>query len=69
MGREVMRKVQAEPGDAPARDEDRHLVHDGDGAIVMVVTDPRWVGTGRTVVDNKGNPVKQYEPFFSDTFE
>jgi RHS repeat-associated protein len=28
---------------------------------------PRWVGTGRTVFDNKGNPVKKYEPFFSPT--
>jgi len=26
----------------------------------------RWVGTGRTVLNNKGNPVKQYEPYFSD---
>ncbi|RKG71640.1 toxin [Corallococcus sp. CA054B] len=31
--------------------------------------EPRWVGTGRTVFDNKGNPVKQYEPYFSTTFE
>ena len=31
--------------------------------------DPRWVGTGRTVVDNKGNVVRQYEPFFSATEE
>jgi hypothetical protein len=30
-------------------------------------TIPRWVGTGRTVFNNKGNPVKQYEPFFSAT--
>jgi len=28
---------------------------------------PRWIGTGRTVFDNKGNPVRQYEPFFSPT--
>ncbi len=28
---------------------------------------PRWIGSGRTVFDNKGNPVKQYEPFFSET--
>ena len=27
----------------------------------------RWIGTGWTVVDNKGQPVKQYEPFFSAT--
>ena len=32
-------------------------------------SDPRWVGTGRTVFDNKGNPVKQYEPFFSSTHD
>jgi len=32
-------------------------------------TVPRWVGTGRTVFNNKGNPVKQYEPFFSATFD
>ena len=25
----------------------------------------RWVGNGRTVLNNKGNPVKQYEPYFS----
>ncbi|MFI7575646.1 SpvB/TcaC N-terminal domain-containing protein [Micromonospora sp. NPDC049497] len=25
----------------------------------------RWVGNGRTVFDNKGNPVKQYEPYFA----
>src|SRR5258708_34084163 len=28
---------------------------------------PRWIGTGRTVFDNKGNPVKKYEPYFSAT--
>ncbi len=27
---------------------------------------PRWVGTGTTIYNNKGKPVKQYEPFFSD---
>lgn len=28
---------------------------------------PRWVGSGRMVFNNKGKPVKQYEPFFSTT--
>jgi hypothetical protein len=32
-----------------------------------VESDPRWVGSGRTIFDNKGNPVKQYEPYFSST--
>lgn len=25
----------------------------------------RWIGTGRTVFDNKGNPIKKYEPYFA----
>jgi RHS repeat-associated protein len=28
---------------------------------------PRWVGSGWKIFDNKGNPVRQYEPFFSST--
>ncbi|WP_411916336.1 RHS repeat-associated core domain-containing protein [Paenibacillus polymyxa] len=28
---------------------------------------PRWVGSGWTVFNNKGKPVRQYEPFFTDT--
>ena len=61
VGREVMKKIQAEPGKA------RQL--DASGNVVDVDTAPnvRWVGTGRVVFDNKGNPVKKYEPFFSTT--
>ena len=57
-GNVVSTKVQAEPG----------LAYDV-GTSQWVHTDPRWVGSGRTVVDNKGNPVKQFEPFFSMTEE
>jgi len=60
-GHEVMRKVQAEPGDAYAID--------AHGQLVSVQASPRWVETGRTVFDNKGNPVKKYEPYFSATFD
>ncbi len=28
---------------------------------------PRWVGSGWTVFNNKGKPVRQYEPFFTGT--
>ena len=31
--------------------------------------DPRWVGTGWTIFNNKGKAVRQYEPFFSATHE
>ncbi|HUT72080.1 MAG TPA: SpvB/TcaC N-terminal domain-containing protein [Desulfatiglandales bacterium] len=32
-------------------------------------TERRWVGSGWTIYNNKGKPVKQYEPFFSPTHE
>jgi RHS repeat-associated protein len=68
-GHEVMKKIPAEPGLAPARDGNNALLHDSQGKLVLSTSSPRWVGTGRTVFDNKGNPVKQYEPFFSGTYE
>ncbi|MDI1435403.1 SpvB/TcaC N-terminal domain-containing protein [Polyangium sorediatum] len=69
LGREILKKVQAEPGPAPVRDENGGLVKDENGAVVLATASPRWVGTGRVVIDNKGNPVKQYEPFFTATHE
>lgn len=62
-GQTVMNKVQAEPGMALQENED--------GTVTEVDTTPnlRWVGNGRTMLNNKGKPVKQYEPYFSTTFE
>jgi RHS repeat-associated protein len=31
------------------------------------VQNPRWVGTGAKIYNNKGKPVRQFEPFFSAT--
>jgi Insecticide toxin TcdB middle/C-terminal region len=62
-GREAQTKVQAEPGPAPARDANGVLKCNSN----LVATDPRWLGTGRTLYNNKGKPVKKYEPFFSPT--
>ena len=66
-GRVALSKAQAEAGPAPQRDSSGKLVRDGKGALVIVPTSSRWVGTGRTVYDNKGNPVKAYEPFFDSS--
>ncbi|HEY0468143.1 MAG TPA: hypothetical protein VGC79_28285, partial [Polyangiaceae bacterium] len=75
-GRELQSKIQAEPGDAASRAAEVTLpsgdVATGaltldDDAPVLSATNPRWVGKGRTVYNNKGKPVKQYEPFFSST--
>jgi RHS repeat-associated protein len=72
-GREVQKKIQAEPGDAPQREA--NVAHPNrPGKLILendkpklASTDPRWVGNGRTIFNNKGKPVKQYEPFFSST--
>ncbi len=68
-GREIQKKVQAEPGPAPRRDASGRIVLDPDGHPLMTPDDvsPRWVGSGWTVFNNKGKPVRQYEPFFTDT--
>ncbi|MFA6152382.1 MAG: SpvB/TcaC N-terminal domain-containing protein [Chitinophagaceae bacterium] len=41
-----------------------HKVQAGDDPIT---SDPRWVGSGKTVYNNKGKTVLQYEPYFSTT--
>ncbi|MEG4507170.1 SpvB/TcaC N-terminal domain-containing protein [Microcoleus sp. F6_B4] len=66
-GREIQTKVQAEPGLAPGRNPDGWLKRDVAGKLILEETNPRWVGTGRTIFNNKGKPVKKYEPFFSAT--
>ena len=51
-GRVAQKKVQAEPGPLIPMGPKVH---------------PRWVGTGWTIFNNKGQSVRQYEPFFSAT--
>ena len=52
MGRQIQAKALVAPGP---------LIDGGD----TVTT--RWVGSGWTILDNKGRPVRKYEPFFSTT--
>ncbi len=59
-GNIIMSKVQAEPGKAKLWNTVTKTVEEVDA-------NPRWVGNGRTILNNKGNPVKQYEPYFSTT--
>jgi RHS repeat-associated protein len=51
-GREIQRKLQANPG----------LLVPGGSMVAS-----RWIGSGWTVWNNKGKPVRKYEPFFADT--
>ncbi len=52
-GREAQIRAQAEPGPLD-------LTNPETGEAC-----PRWVATGAKVYNNKGKPVRQYEPFFS----
>jgi RHS repeat-associated protein len=51
-GREIQHKAQVAPGP----------VAEGGPQV-----SPRWAGSGWTIFDNKGRPVRKYEPFFSAT--
>ncbi len=51
-GTVVMKKIQAEP----------------DPTLPQAQQEPRWIINGLTVLNNKGKPVKQYEPDFSERF-
>ncbi|MGJ0506827.1 MAG: SpvB/TcaC N-terminal domain-containing protein [Methylocystis sp.] len=53
-GREAQQKALAEAGPV------------GDAAAIVA---PRWVGSGWTIYNNKGKPVRRYEPFFSATHD
>jgi RHS repeat-associated protein len=55
LGREIQKKAQAEPGPLDLTDPKAPLVN------------PRWIGSGWTVLNNKAKPVRKYEPFFSST--
>jgi hypothetical protein len=51
-GREIQRKIQAESG----------AIVEGGPAVSS-----RWVGSGWKIFNNKGKPVKEFEPFFDAT--
>ena len=59
---------QAEAGPVPARDQDKNIIVDANGQPQMTPNDvsPRWICSGLTILNNKGKPVKQYEPYFTD---
>ncbi|MBS1914586.1 MAG: toxin [Bacteroidetes bacterium] len=67
-GREIQKKMQAEPGPVPTRDVNGRIIVGTDGLPVMTGYDvgPRWVGSGWKVFNNKGKEVRTYEPFFTD---
>ena len=71
LGNVAMKKAQAEPGPAKqvvVNDDDKITINETDTSA-LVPKQLRWIGNGRTILNNKGNPVKQYEPYFSVTHQ
>lgn len=67
LGQVVMKKVQAEPGMAKKvevnPDNTYSISHEDTSALNPKQL--RWIGNGRSILNNKGKAVKQYEPYFS----
>lgn len=65
LGNVAMVKSKAEPGSA----KQTIVQENGQYTVTEVDTSPaiRWLGNGRTILNNKGNLVKQYQPYFSVT--
>jgi len=60
-GRDIYNVSNVEPG--------RAFTVAGDGTVTEADAATRWLASGRTLYNNKGNPVRQYEPYFIDTFD
>ncbi|WP_346152767.1 SpvB/TcaC N-terminal domain-containing protein [Streptomyces labedae] len=68
----VRERHAAESADSPVQTAFEYSDGGGNLLVTKVQAEPdlpdgplRWVGRGRTVLNNKGKPVKQYEPYFS----
>ncbi len=61
LGEVMLQKIQAQPGIAYKIDENGRRIPIDTG------NELRWIGNGRVVKNNKGNPIMQYEPYFSTT--
>ncbi|MDJ0796430.1 MAG: SpvB/TcaC N-terminal domain-containing protein [Calothrix sp. MO_167.B12] len=60
-GREVQTKMRMEPGKA--------FSVKPDGNVEEKEVNDRWLSSGRKQYDNKGNPIREYEPYYIDTHE
>ena len=62
LGNEIMTKTTAEDGLAWKVSKSKKNPEE-------VFTNNRWLSSGKVLYNNKGLPVKQYEPWYSDTHE
>lgn len=63
-GRVLQMAIRQEAGNAWQRNEDGSLKVDETWGLLNDATNFRWAVTGRTEYDNKGQPVRAYQPYF-----
>lgn len=68
-GRELQVANRQTNGEAWQRTVSGALVTRSDGTPVLAETTFRWAVTGRTEFDNKGQPVRVYQPYFLDSWK
>jgi hypothetical protein len=69
LGRQLQSCAKAEAGMAWQLGDDGELVVDADGKLVEVNADPRWRVSGKVEYDNKGQAVRNYQPYFADKWQ
>ncbi len=65
LGREIQRKMLVRPGPAPVRGANGRLTWEHDGTLATADVSPRWVGSGNSLLNNKGESVVSHDPFYS----
>ncbi|MDJ0899037.1 MAG: SpvB/TcaC N-terminal domain-containing protein [Xenococcus sp. MO_188.B8] len=74
-GRELQSKMKVEAGiafsiiDQPSSSQSSEGINPPLTPPRRGIAEERWLTSGRTVYNNKGNPVKQYEPYYLNTYE
>lgn len=68
-GRVLQTAARQAPGYAWQRTDGGSLVTGDDGTPQSVPTGFRWAVSGKTEYDNKGQPVRTYQPFFLDSWK
>lgn len=64
LGRVLQTSTRQTAGSALQRESDGSLLTDTSGMPVVTDTDFRWAVSGRTEYDNKGQPVRTWQPYF-----
>lgn len=67
-GRALQTKLKTESGIAFRSDGQGGILLDASGKPIKENVSDRWLSSGRKVYNNKEKPVKEYEPFYIDTW-